>query len=118
VRAELAIGWCAHYAIGIAFAFLLLAIWGWEWVRHPTFVPAMIVGIGTVAAPLFIMQPGMGSGVAASRTPRPAAARFQSLVTHAMFGLGLYLAATALARANGRMVLSISISGPSSYTFV
>ena len=52
--------------------------------------PALLVGIGTVVAPFLLMQPGMGAGVAASRTPRPAAARVQSLVTHAIFGLGLY----------------------------
>ena len=39
------------------------------------------------------MQPGMGAGIAASRTPHPAAARFNSLLTHAIFGLGLYAAA-------------------------
>lgn len=41
------------------------------------------------------MQPGMGAGIAASRTPNPRAARLQSLVTHAVFGLGLYLAGLA-----------------------
>jgi hypothetical protein len=38
------------------------------------------------------MQPGMGAGIAARRTPRPSAARFQSVVTHTIFGLGLYAA--------------------------
>jgi hypothetical protein len=45
-----------------------------------------------VAAPFLVLQPGMGAGIAASRTPRPAAARFQSVITHAIFGLGLYAA--------------------------
>lgn len=36
-----------------------------------------------------------GIGIAASRTPRPNAARLQSLLTHAVFGLGLYVAAWA-----------------------
>ena len=31
------------------------------------------------------------TGMAASRTPAPNAARLQSLLTHAVFGLGLYL---------------------------
>jgi Protein of unknown function (DUF2938) len=52
--------------------------------------PALLVGIGTVAAPFLLMQPGMGAGIAASRTPRPAAARVQSLLTHFIFGVGLY----------------------------
>lgn len=96
VRGELAIGWIAHYAIGIAFAATLLAIWGLEWTRQPTLAPAFIVGIGSVAAPFLVMQPGMGMGIAASRTPRPNAARVQSLVTHAVFGLGLFAAAVFL----------------------
>ena len=33
---ERAIGWIAHYLIGIAFAFLLPAFWGREWILHPT----------------------------------------------------------------------------------
>jgi hypothetical protein len=90
VPRERLIGWIAHYLIGVAFAAVLLAIWGLEWARHPTIGPALIVGIGSVAAPFLVMQPGMGAGIAASRTPRPSAARLQSLVTHAIFGLGLY----------------------------
>ena len=92
VPGERLIGWIGHYLIGIAFAALLLAIFGLEWARHPTIVPALVVGIGTVAAPFLLMQPGMGAGIAASRTPRPAAARLQSIVTHGIFGLGLYAA--------------------------
>ena len=92
VQSERLIGWTAHYLIGIAFAAMLLGIWGLDWARHPTIVPALIVGIGSVAAPFLVMQPGMGAGIAASRTPRPSAARLQSLVTHAIFGLGLYAA--------------------------
>jgi len=90
VRGERAIGWAAHYAIGIVFAALLPAVWGPAWLRQPTLGPALIVGIGTVAAPFLVMQPGMGAGIAASRTPRPSAARVQSLVTHLIFGFGLY----------------------------
>jgi hypothetical protein len=90
VRGERPIGWVAHYLIGIGFAAMLLIVWGLEWACHPTMAPALIVGIGSVAAPFLVMQPGMGAGIAASRTPRPAAARFNSLVTHGIFGLGLY----------------------------
>ena len=93
VPGERLIGWTAHYLIGIAFAFVLLASWGMDWVRHPTIGPALIVGLGSVAAPLLLMQPGMGAGIAASRTPNPPAARLRSLTTHAVFGVGLYVAA-------------------------
>ncbi len=96
VRGERLVGWMAHYLTGIGFAAALLAIWGDAWMRHPTLAPALVVGVVTVAAPFFLMQPGMGAGIAASRTPRPAAARVQSIVTHAIFGLGLYASAELL----------------------
>jgi hypothetical protein len=96
VRGERAIGWIAHYLIGIAFAGALLAVCGLAWARQPTLAPALALGIATVAAPFLLMQPGMGAGIAASRTPRPNAARLQSLATHAVFGAGLYAAALIL----------------------
>lgn len=94
VAGERLIGWTAHYLIGIAFAGVLLFVWP-QWAREPALIPALIVGIGSVAAPLLVMQPGMGLGLAASRTPNPAAARWRSLTTHAIFGLGLYAAGWA-----------------------
>ena len=93
VRGELAIGWVAHYAVGIAFAGLLHLVTGAEWFEHPRLAPALATGIATVLAPFLVMQPAMGSGFAAARTPRPSAARLQSLLTHTIFGAGLYLAA-------------------------
>jgi hypothetical protein len=92
VKGEKAIGWVAHYAIGIVFAGLLVVVHG----QQPTLASALVVGIGTVAAPFLVMQPAMGAGIAARRTPRPGAARLQSLVTHAVFGFGLYAAATLI----------------------
>lgn len=90
IPAEALLGWSAHYLIGVVFALLLVAICGAEWVRQPTILPALAWGVATVSAPFLLMQPGMGAGVAASRTPRPNAARLQSLITHSVFGLGLY----------------------------
>ena len=90
VRGERLIGWIAHYVVGVLFAALFLAACGVAWLREPTIGPALVVGVGTVAAPFLLMQPGMGAGVAASRTPRPSAARLQSVITHTIFGLGLY----------------------------
>lgn len=95
VPAERLVGWSAHYLIGIAFAAVLLSTVGPQWIHDPTLAPALLVGILSVAAPFLIMQPGMGAGIAASRTPRPTAARLQSLLTHAVFGIGLYVAAFA-----------------------
>ena len=96
VRHERALGWAAHYGIGITFAFLLLAVWGLDWARSPSIVPPLVVGLGTIAAPWFLMQPGMGAGIAGSRTPNPTATRLRNLGTHAVYGLGLYLTAVVL----------------------
>lgn len=92
VSGERAIGWTAHYLIGICFAAILLAIWGTEWASSPTIVPALIIGVGSVLAPYLLMQPAMGAGIAARRTPDPAAARWRSLLAHTVFAIGLYLA--------------------------
>ena len=96
IRGERPLGWVAHYSIGITFAFLLLAIWGLDWARSPTIWPAMLVGLGTIVAPWFVMQPGMGAGIAASRTPNPRAARLRNLATHTVYGIGLFVTAVAL----------------------
>ena len=93
VRGERAIGWIAHYGVGIAFATVLLFVAGPAWFRHPTPGPALLVGVCTVAAPFLLLQPAMGAGVAARLAPRPNAARLQSLITHTVFGFGLYVAA-------------------------
>ena len=90
VSSEVALGWAGHYLLGIAFASAFLVIVGTDWIRAPTPVPALIFGLITVLVPFLVMQPSMGMGVAASRTPRPSAARIQSLLTHAVFGAGLY----------------------------
>jgi hypothetical protein len=93
VRGECTIGWGAHYAIGVVFAAVLLAVWGLEWGRHPTLLPALIVGVLTLAAPFLMMQPGMGAGIAASKMPNPNVARLRSVLAHTVFGVGLYGAA-------------------------
>jgi hypothetical protein len=97
IRWERPLGWLAHYSIGIAFAFLLLALYGLDWARAPTVVPPMLIGLGTIVAPWFVMQPGMGVGVAGSRTPRPGVTRLRNLITHTVYGVGLYVSAMALA---------------------
>jgi hypothetical protein len=96
VRYERALGWSVHYAIGVAFAALLVVISGPSWVAKPTLAPALMVGIGTVAAPFLLMMPGMGAGLAGRRTPRPMRTCLHSLINHAVFGFGLYAAATVL----------------------
>jgi hypothetical protein len=98
IKGEAVLGWTAHYAIGIAFAAFLVGVQGLEWARAPTFLPALLTGIVTVVAPLFVLQPAMGAGFASSRTPTPLRNNLRSLANHAIFGVGLYLAAVVSAQ--------------------
>ncbi|MCQ8897680.1 DUF2938 domain-containing protein [Limnobacter humi] len=93
VQHELALGWFTHYATGALFAGLLLAMVGTDWLLAPTATPALLVGLATVVFPFFVMQPAMGLGVASARTPAPFKNRLRSLINHAVFGAGLYIAA-------------------------
>jgi hypothetical protein len=93
VKGELALGWLTHYAAGIVFAGAMVGVGGAGWLRTPTVLPALVVGMATVVVPLFVMQPAMGAGIASSRTPTPARNCARSLANHTVFGLGLYLAA-------------------------
>jgi hypothetical protein len=96
VRGEVALGWFTHYAIGIGFAALLFGIQGMTWSQNPSLLPAVIVGMCTVAAPLFVMQPAMGAGFAASRTPSPVKNCIRSTINHTVFGVGLYWSAVTI----------------------
>jgi len=93
IPAEVPLGWVTHYAVGIGFAGVLISIEGLDWVRHPTLLPAVAVGLGTVVVPLFVMQPAMGAGVAGTRTSAPLKNCLRSVANHSVFGAGLFLAA-------------------------
>lgn len=98
VRCERALGWAVHYLTGIAFAGLLVALHGIGWAREPSLLPALCTGLLTVLAPWLLMQPAMGAGIAASRTPSPWRNRLRSIANHGIFGAGLYAAAVLVAR--------------------
>jgi hypothetical protein len=97
VRGEVLLGWGAHYAIGITFAALLVTTFGLKWARSPSLLPALLIGIVTVVAPLLILQPALGAGIASSKTPAPLFNCIKSVVTHTVYGFGLYLAALGTA---------------------
>jgi hypothetical protein len=99
IPGELGLGWLTHYAVGIGYAALLVALQGTAWLERPTPLPALVFGVVTVAAPWFVMQPAMGAGVLALKTPTPLQNGLRSLANHAVFGAGLYIAAAGLASA-------------------
>lgn len=87
---EFALGWIVHYAVGILYGVILALIVGQAWFAAPTFLPAFILGIVTVGAGWFLLQPGLGIGVAASKLPNANQVRVLNLVSHTVFALGLY----------------------------
>jgi hypothetical protein len=87
---EQALGWTFHYFTGAVYGILLLAFTGTAWLADPTFIPAWILGIVTVGAGWFLLQPGLGIGWAASKLPNPGKARIMNLVAHTVFAIGLW----------------------------
>ncbi|HKR39616.1 MAG TPA: DUF2938 domain-containing protein [Paraburkholderia sp.] len=102
---ECAAGWIAHYMIGVVFAIVFVFLVSGDWLAQPTLLPALLYGICTVVFPMFIMQPSIGLGIAASKTQNPLQARLKSLGTHAVFGLGMYACALAV-----RFVMQLGFS--------
>jgi hypothetical protein len=70
-----------------------LGIRGLDWARSPSLVPALAIGLATVAAPFLVLQPALGAGTASSKAKNPTAARLRSVLTHTVYGLGLYASA-------------------------
>jgi hypothetical protein len=88
---ELAIGWVAHYVTGLVYGLAYLYIVRVLFSSDPSLISALAFGVATVVAPWFIMQPGMGAGVFAARTPRPGLMRLINLSMHTVFGASLYV---------------------------
>src|SRR5690606_32979234 len=99
------LGWGAHYGIGMTFATLLLVSFGLDWARAPSLGPALFIGLVTVVAPLFVLQPALGAGILSRKTARPAFNVIKSVGTHTVFGLGLFVAA--------RLTAAVLPGGPS-----
>ena len=96
VVGELGIGWFFHYAVGIIYAVAFVVLMGPEWLEAPTFLPAWVFSILMVGFGWFLLQPGLGLGWAASKTPAPWKVRGFNLVAHTIFALGLWAGANVV----------------------
>ncbi|MEO9823797.1 MAG: DUF2938 domain-containing protein [Paracoccaceae bacterium] len=95
VRGELALGWFLHYGVGILYGIIFVLLAGVVWIGKPDFLTVWIFSLITIAAGWFLLQPGMGLGWAASKTPNPMKVRCFGLVAHTVFALGMWLVALA-----------------------
>jgi len=77
--------------VGIGYAVLYL-IW-LTYFRHddPSFLNGLVFGVVTVLAPFLVMKPALGGGFFGLKAPQPIRGMVLSLLTHAIFGIGLYL---------------------------
>lgn len=91
VKYEMIVGWLLHYAIGVSLSFIYLQTPIFN--EQPNiFISSILFGLFTTLIPLIIMQPILGFGFFASKTPRPTQSIKNSLIAHFNFGLGLFLA--------------------------
>lgn len=96
VTGERVLGWVVHYLIGMAYGLAIYVCWGSEWLAMPTLLPPLLISWLLLAAPFFIMMPGMGAGIAGAKTPNPTVARLKSVAGHTVFGIGMFITAIAL----------------------
>ncbi len=92
IAGEKILGWSLHYLIGTIFAALMVFCIINNNQVEPDFIAAIATGIISLIAPYFIMQPGFGFGIAASKLPAANKVRLKSFIAHLSYGLGLYLA--------------------------
>jgi hypothetical protein len=90
---ECALGWLAHYGIGVTLAVAFALLSAGESLARPAISTSLLFGWVTVALPFLILQPALGLGIASSKSASPARARMKSIGTHTIFGIGLYVMA-------------------------
>ena len=90
VSGELELGWGLHYAVGIIYGVVFALAAGAGWRGAPSFPPLWIYSIVLVGAGWFLLQPGMGLGIAASKTPKPWKVRILNIIAHTVFALGMW----------------------------
>ena len=98
VRGELAIGWTAHYAIGIAYGLAYLLFARWVAVPPESMLWALVFALLLLVFPWLVMQPALGAGAFSSRAPNPALRRLVSVSMHSAFGVGLCIGARLIAQ--------------------
>jgi uncharacterized membrane protein YeaQ/YmgE (transglycosylase-associated protein family) len=89
---EQCLGLVTHYAISVVFALAYVIGWHILFGSPASAFGALVFGVMTVAAPLFIVFPALVLGIFGRRSPNGIRAPLSSLVNHAFFGLGMSLA--------------------------
>lgn len=96
VAHETLYGYLMHYAIGLGLA--LIYIFGWALlVGGPVSAAwALVYGIATTVASLFLVLPSMGLGMCGRRSPGGIKSSLSPLVNHLCYGLGMAVAVSVV----------------------
>ena len=89
---ENAIGWVAHYCIGISYAFIYCFITIKVLKKNLSLLSAVIFLLFLMLVPFLVEQPAMGAGYFASLTPHPWVARLITLASHLSLAIGIFMA--------------------------
>ncbi len=88
---EKIIGWLFHYVVGIAYAALIIIIFGSEFISAPTLLPTIVVGlILSTFAGLAILMPGLGGGFFGRLLPNKLVTYIYLIVAHGVFAFAQY----------------------------
>lgn len=88
---EKVIGWLFHYLVGIAYAGLILLIFGTAFIQNPQWMPVIVVGlILSTFAGLAILMPGLGGGFFGRLMPDKLTTYIYLIVAHGVFAIAQY----------------------------
>ena len=90
VAGEAPLGWATHYAIGLVYGVGYLWLMRDVVAQPPGLVSAIAFSVVLLAAPWFVLLPGIGAGILARRAPKPWLMRAINVSVHVVFGVGLY----------------------------
>ncbi len=100
VMAEALLGWGAHILIGITYGVCFAILFGPSAFDAPQLWQGLSFGVVTVLVPWLVFQPLFGWGVAMSKAPERWKMRQKGVITHTVFGTGIWLSAVLLGLAH------------------
>ena len=95
IQHEIALGWVAHYIIGILdaiiFMFILKHFVKKSYSDLSVFTISILFGWLLIIFPFLVLEPAMGVGIFAVSSPNPDLTRWLTFSFHSIFGLGLFI---------------------------
>lgn len=96
VVGEAVLGWSAHVMLGVFYGIGFAMLFGFSALDKPQIWQGLSFGLATVLVPWLIFQPLFGWGIAMSKAPEPWMLRMKGMITHGVFGFGIWLSIVVL----------------------